>query len=151
MNREIKFRGKRTDNGEWVYGYYALLGGNSFIYTGKKELYKPSPTHCFMYEDFSCHKVIPETVGQFTGLHDADGKEIYEDDIIECIDSKGDPIRHQILYSDKRGCLCKYGTKYEAWNDGYIDCGAITQSYLIEHDKYVIGNIHDNPDLLTTK
>jgi uncharacterized phage protein (TIGR01671 family) len=140
MKREIKFRGKDYA-GEWWYG--SLSVRRKSVNGDTAEVYA-----IFTIDDVGFSVVKHESVGQYTGLRDTNGKEIYEGDIIECLGSKGDPIRHQVLYSDERGCLCQYGTKYEAWNDGYIDCGAITQSYIIEHEKYVIGNIHDNPELL---
>lgn len=63
--REILFRGKRTDNGEWVYGFYVRLGDNlHYILTGKLDITKIIP-------QFVHYEVIPETVGQFTGLYDS--------------------------------------------------------------------------------
>lgn len=77
MSREIKFRGKQIDNGEWVYGY---LADEDYI-------------NDINSIDLSSIEVDRDTIGQFTGLLDKNGKEIYEGDIVE-------RIAHQIPVSD---------------------------------------------------
>lgn len=123
--REIKFRGKRTDNGEMWYGdlsHHAT--GKVFIKNIKKGIN-------------GTFEVVFNTVGQFTGLYDKYGKEIYEGDIVRY--TKG-------LYG--------YKSTYSTYNEivkVYIDVGIsvfepFTSSDMIECE--VIGNIHDNPELI---
>ena len=92
MSRVIKFRGKRKDNGEWVFGYYLeyeLCDGEG---------------RCSYIKIDGCSpiKVIPETIGQFIGLPDSKGREIYEGDII-MVNGKYPKL---IKYMNEYACFC---------------------------------------------
>ena len=89
--------------------------------------------------------VIDDTVGQFTGLHDKNGKEIYEGDVIQ-----GEyDYKHLIRYDEQRAQFT--ATLLEYVGDKIFDksnAGNVYQQWIDEFKKAVVGNIHDNPDLL---
>lgn len=132
--REILFRGKRVDNGEWVEGYYVKIPER---YTGIiKHIIIPLTIalwHVLEGEKYY-EKVIPETVGQYTGLTDMAGKKIFEGDIVDCTFCYD--IGQYPTYSTKRR-LVQYKLA------GFYPFTQCT------HDSvHIVGNIHDNPGLL---
>ncbi|MBS6650623.1 YopX family protein [Alistipes putredinis] len=129
--REIKFRGKRLDNGEWLYGSLVILNGRYFI-----------------FDDANRHEVDPATVGEYTGLKDKNGKDVWEGDIIECIGSDNKPIRHLVRYNDEKGGYSQLLFMGNGLTCRPYDGGLISQNYICEMDKYIVGNLHDNPELL---
>ena len=148
--REILFRGKRLDNGEWAEGacikdfeFYGRKDEHLYIVTHKH------PSGCFGADIY--FEVFPETIGQYTSITDKNGKKIFEGDIFRI----GDEMVGDIIFKD--GCfrmevygLC--GTYTESGYDecgggwGIIECEPIDWYYI--HDMEIIGNIHDNPELL---
>lgn len=136
MTREILFRGKRLDNGEWEIGDLVHVKGGSLILPIGK--------------GWDQHRVAPETVGQWTGITDTNGQRIFEGDIIECISSDGTPIRHYIKYHN-RECLYIQYIIEEGLPHGFNDGGRICQSYIDKFSKRVVGNIWDNKDLIKTE
>ena len=149
MNDRYKFRGKRIDNGEWVYGYFFLHhDGISFI----------METQFIINSDgvkiprFVNVEVDPKTVGQYTGLKDKDGKEIYEGDILKCKCTKRreannfeleDFIRHSAI--EWWRSFTKIGYRLR---DGKGKTMMVHPSSLAKMEAEIIGNIHDNAELL---
>ena len=137
MNREILFRGKRTDNGEWVEG-------NLIVFPKTKR------TKIMVWNwadlDFDAIEVDPETVGQFTGLTDKNGKRIFEGDICTYpdgwVDYAGDGVETfsigVVAWDEKNPSFYLTNNVGVEWDEIWDAVDEIA----------VIGNIHDNPELL---
>ena len=139
--REILFRGKRCDNGEWVQGFY-VRADHHWHKNGihKDWIALGASANGGWFALHNKYAVKAETVGQYTGLTDKNGKKIFEGDIVRCI-SMTDMANMVVIFEDGefRMVLCE---KYKDYIPG---CGF----YAIRcFDKEIIGNIHDNPELL---
>ena len=129
--REILFRGKRAINGDWVYG--------DFVHGNERKSLRDS---IFVYDSetqsFNDYEINPYTLGQYTGLTGKNGKRIFEGDIVKT-DKFSEPNKQYII---------KYDLQFGAFigQDRY-------NVYFVTFDGdsgefEVIGNIHDNPELL---
>ena len=136
------YRGKRIDNGEWVFGSLLKVeinGVSAWLIFGSE--FEVINGQVYSKEHAN---VIPETVGQYTGLTDKNGKKIFEGDIArEVWGERVYPKRLVVAMDLKRGGWFPY-----ARGDG---CGCCEQDVWDDEYTEIIGNIHDNPELLTQK
>lgn len=154
MNREIKFRGKGIADNEWYYGDLIQV--------------ESGRVHYFIIQDYEIKEerielntcaspeVIPETIGQYTGLNDKNGKEIYEGDIVTGSDypfideDKQNYVGIVVFYDD----VAQFGYEYKCIRkDKRGISNGINNEFeanenLVCEDLEVIGNIYDNPELL---
>ena len=140
MKREIMFRGKIIcKEPDWEYGFYfqrTTQYGNKKYYILEGNPNRARLRDCFR----DVWEVYPETVGQFTGLHDKNGKEIYEGDVlyISCLKEENPFVvecwKYKYMFRSP-----KIHSSKEAYEPCYWESGE------------VIGNIHDNPELLKTE
>lgn len=139
MNERYLFRGKRMDNGEWATGYYvrAELPDNS----GYEHLIIEQSA------DGGLRKVIPETVTRCTWLKDKNGKLIFEGDVLEsrASENKEDWKRWVVVFFDGSFCFEREIPKKRKYkHEQNLLCADNVELYGLA----VIGNIHDNKDLL---
>ena len=127
--REILFRGKcKTDN-KWLYG---------FPYVTRKNAVKIN-WYCSEFGSMKTDEVAPETIGQYTGLTDKNGVRIFEGDIVERVSDGERAVISWLKYS-----AC-FGLSFDGWC-----CGFDNYDDNLPSDFEVIGNIHDNSEILKT-
>ena len=126
--REILFRGKRTSDGEWIEGTLFRLASKLHPFIMLTDRYAES------------YEVDSETVGQFTGLIDKNGKKVFEGDIFATKCNKG-----VITFDDDAGVF-----GFQIWWKGFPDDFATLKEFG-KPEFEIIGNIHENPELLEKK
>lgn len=142
-----QYRGKRSDNDEWVYGWRFVCkhGKQEYIISDNYSAQELSYTPALLDNKIAWHEVIPESVGQSTGLKDKkrtkeypDGVEIYEGDICRWVDTEGRVYIKEVNWDE--GMLC--------WKFGVMVYHRLVESGYYQTEMEVIGNIHQNPELL---
>lgn len=170
MTREIKFRGKRLDNGEWIYGNL-IIAENGAPYIFPPDICEVDGHHLRQGDD-APHWVDPATVGQYTGLKDRNGTEIYEDDIVAFGDRDfltaavkfGQFDEHDWTTTKNSGSYGWYLAAIQCQGEAHHVKRPFSQHdghllywppYVAERQEHisnliveVLGNIHDNPELL---
>lgn len=150
--REILFRGKRIDNGEWVEGYYAFVDNVHYIYTGELR-------NGGLYVVAERFEIDQSTICQYTGLTDKNGRKIWENDIVN--------VRHEkyldepdaefsiSMFPKTKEYERKYAVEFVNTGSNYgYRCRnrsihfLITKNTIYNHKIEVIGNIFDNPELM---
>lgn len=146
MNREIKFRGKMIPENEWIFGTILRIPAPPVCF-GKSEsdkYYIQFPDPRYMPDWNMPYRMVqgevnPDTIGQYTGLHDKNGKEIYEGDILK--------------FSEVDTAIVIWNEKYAYFmvkpiQEYYFDSDVLGHTLEYNDNVEKIGNVYDNPELL---
>lgn len=141
MNREIKFRGRKNSTKEWIYG--SLIsdkkGGYAIVQI------TDSPISNGVVSGW-CFGIEKGTEGQYTGLKDKNGVEIYEGDILYCHEYDGSDCVNKIVQTFKNAVVGFYSGNFYYYPKGNMN--QPHQLLMYAYKSEVIGNIHENPELL---
>ena len=147
--REILFKAKRKDNGKWVEGYYYKMSETTYCFKEDYER-KPVPEHHYILQERMTDwglpnqivqiEIDPETLCQFTGLYDRNGKKIWENDIVEAWSQGSRAIGAVKQRVDGLWIMYPAWQNHEFWELKPNSNGETTVE--------VLGNAFDNPELL---
>ncbi len=147
MSEQRQYRGKRVDNGEWAYGWYVPIKEQAYIFLGYGLIKSCSCCDCCdcQYDSIATttmHEVIPESVGQSTGVKDKCGVEIYGGDLYD--PALGPDLLMIVFWDEKRACFGfkRPGNRPSAFIFGQDECATYGT---------IIGNTTDSPELLENK
>jgi uncharacterized phage protein (TIGR01671 family) len=146
MNRKIEFRGKLSHSGEWVFGSLLKIDSKYHIVT-ESDMYEDG--HHICQKSDTPTWVDPYTVGEFTGMRDRHGNKVFEGDVVDVYDFTS-------AYASKyRGVVKMYrGSWCVEYEDSIFDTVFHPMLFFddfADRKTEVVGNIHNNPELLSTK